>query len=104
MATSLACPQACPQSRVLCKSRIGEVFRSGCTFTRGYGKIFYFQPGHETNGSFHNPYVRRIIQNAVHWCYNDKNRRITLGAPSIEVTLEQARLEGNTGEYLKMWD
>lgn len=83
---------------------IGEVFRSGCTFTRGYGKIFYFQPGHETNGSFSNPYVRRIIQNAVRWCYNDKNRRITLGAPSIEVTLEQARLEGNTGEYLKMWD
>jgi hypothetical protein len=40
----------------------------------------------------------------VRWCYNDKNRRITLGAPSIEVTLEQARLEGNTGEYLKMWD
>ncbi|WP_419060454.1 hypothetical protein [Hominenteromicrobium sp.] len=39
-----------------------------------------------------------------HRCYNDKNRRITLGAPSIEVTLEQARLEGNTGEYLKMWD
>jgi len=74
------------------------------TFTRGYGKIFYFQPGHETNGSFYNPYVRRIIQNAVRWCYNDKNRRITLGAPSIEVTLEQARLEGNTGEYLKMWD
>ena len=29
---------------------------------------------------------------------------LTLGAPSIEVTLEQARLEGNTGEYLKMWD
>ena len=82
----------------------GNIFRSGCTFTRGYGKIFYFQPGHETNGSFSNPYVRRIIQNAVRWCYNDKNRRITLGAPSIEVTLEQARLEGNTGEYLKMWD
>lgn len=85
MATSLACPQ----SRVLCKIHIGEVFRSGCTFT---------------HGSFYNPYVRRIIQNAVRWCYNDKNRRITLGAPSIEVTLEQARLEGNTGEYLKMWD
>ena len=25
----------------------GQVFRSGCTFTRGLGKIFYFQPGHE---------------------------------------------------------
>ncbi len=25
----------------------GEVFRSGITFTRGRGKIFYFAPGHE---------------------------------------------------------
>src|SRR6185503_4900387 len=23
----------------------GEVFRSGCTFRRGHGKIFYFSPG-----------------------------------------------------------
>ena len=40
----------------------------------GYGKIFYFQPGHETNGSFYNPYVRRIIQNAVRWCYHGSFR------------------------------
>lgn len=45
----------------------GEVFRSGCTFTRGLGKIFYFQPGHETNDSYHNPHIRKIIQNAVCW-------------------------------------
>ncbi len=47
--------------------RGGEVFRSGCTWTRGYGKIFYFQPGHETNPSYYNEYVRRIIRNAVKW-------------------------------------
>lgn len=47
--------------------RGGEVFRSGCCWTRGYGRVFYFQPGHETNPSFNNPYVRRIIGNAVRW-------------------------------------
>lgn len=47
--------------------RGGEVFRSGCTWTRGYGKVFYFQPGHETNKSYFNEHVRQIICNAVHW-------------------------------------
>lgn len=45
----------------------GEVFRSGCTFHRGNGKIFYFQPGHETFPIFHNENVQRIIRNAVYW-------------------------------------
>ena len=45
----------------------GEVFRSGCTFTRGYGKIFYFQPGHEKNPTYHNPIIQKIIKNAVEW-------------------------------------
>lgn len=45
----------------------GEVFRSGCCWQRGLGKIFYFQPGHESNPTFHNEYVQRIIINAVRW-------------------------------------
>lgn len=45
----------------------GEVFRSGCTFTRGYGKMFYFQPGHETCPTYHNPTIQQIIKNAVEW-------------------------------------
>ncbi|GIN10475.1 trehalose utilization protein ThuA [Shouchella clausii] len=45
----------------------GEVFRSGCTYTRGNGKIFYFRPGHETYPTFKNQYVQRVIQNAVRW-------------------------------------
>lgn len=46
----------------------GEVFRSGCTWVRGNGRVFYFQPGHETNPAYQNPYVQRIICNAVRWC------------------------------------
>jgi trehalose utilization protein len=45
----------------------GNVFRSGVTFHREYGKIFYFQPGHETYPNYHNEYVQRIITNAVKW-------------------------------------
>lgn len=45
----------------------GEVFRAGCTWTRGNGKVFYFQPGHETNPSFQNENVQKIIQNAALW-------------------------------------
>lgn len=52
----------------------GEVFRSGCTWVRGNGKIFYFQPGHETNPSYRNEHVQRIIKNAVKWvCPAQKN-------------------------------
>lgn len=43
----------------------GEVFRSGCVWNRGYGKVFYFQPGHETNPSYNNEHIQRIITNAV---------------------------------------
>jgi trehalose utilization protein len=45
----------------------GEVFRSGATWRRGHGKIFYFRPGHETYPSYHQAEVQRIITNAVRW-------------------------------------
>jgi trehalose utilization protein len=45
----------------------GEVFRSGCCFNRGRGKVFYFQPGHETYPIFHNPDIIKILKNAVIW-------------------------------------
>ena len=45
----------------------GEVFRSGATFTRGNGKIFYFRPGHETYPTYHNTHVQHVIKNAVKW-------------------------------------
>lgn len=45
----------------------GEVFRSGCTFKRGQGKIFYFRPGHETHPTYFNKEIQRVITNAVKW-------------------------------------
>jgi trehalose utilization protein len=45
----------------------GEVFRSGCTWTRGAGKIVYFRPGHETFPTYHDKNVLRVIENAVRW-------------------------------------
>jgi trehalose utilization protein len=45
----------------------GEVFRSGCCYHRGSGKIFYFRPGHETYPIFHQPEVLRVIANGVRW-------------------------------------
>lgn len=45
----------------------GEVFRSGCIWHRGNGKVFYFQPGHETYRTYHNPAVQQVIKNAVRW-------------------------------------
>lgn len=45
----------------------GEVFRSGCTFRRGKGKIFYFRPGHETYPIYHHRLVQRVLANGVLW-------------------------------------
>jgi trehalose utilization protein len=45
----------------------GEVFRSGCTWKRGNGKIFYFRPGHETYPTYFQKEVRLVIRNAVVW-------------------------------------
>jgi trehalose utilization protein len=47
----------------------GEVFRSGCCFLRGRGRIFYFSPGHETYPVYRQAEVRRVIANAVLWTY-----------------------------------
>ncbi len=43
----------------------GEVFRSGCLYERGNGKVFYFQPGHESYPTYYNPQIQTVIRNAV---------------------------------------
>ncbi|MBN9509318.1 MAG: ThuA domain-containing protein [Alphaproteobacteria bacterium] len=45
----------------------GEVFRSGCAWRRGFGRVFYFRPGHETFPTYHQAPVQRVIANAVRW-------------------------------------
>jgi len=45
----------------------GTLFRGGCTFTRGAGKIFYFHPGHETFPTYHDENILRVLGNAIRW-------------------------------------
>jgi len=74
----------------------GEVFRSGCTFRRGKGKIFYFSPGHEVFPIYHDANVRRIIANAVRWAapcgspYFGRGRRIE---PPLSPILTEHRVD-----------
>lgn len=52
----------------------GEVFRSGLTWRRGAGNVFYFRPGHETYPTYHDANVQKVLQNAVHWAHNPSPR------------------------------
>jgi trehalose utilization protein len=52
----------------------GEVFRSGVTYKRGAGNVFYFRPGHETYPTYHDANVQRVIANAVRWAHNPARR------------------------------
>lgn len=45
----------------------GNIFRSGCCYHRGRGKVFYFRPGHETYPIYHHLQVQQVINNAVKW-------------------------------------
>lgn len=52
----------------------GEVFRSGLTYKRGAGNVFYFRPGHETYPTYHDANVQRVIANGVAWAFNPAAR------------------------------
>ncbi|MFD0829266.1 ThuA domain-containing protein [Neobacillus sp. M.A.Huq-85] len=58
----------------------GEVFRSGCTYHRGNGRIFYFRPGHETYPTYHHPDIQKVITNAVKWAEPVKRNRPVYGS------------------------
>lgn len=57
----------------------GEVFRSGCCFNRGKGKIFYFRPGHETYPTYYVPEIQRVIINAARWAATLEAPELSLG-------------------------
>lgn len=66
----------------------GFIFRSGLCYLRGAGKVFYFQPGHEYCRSFYNPYVQRVICNAVKWAApNEIVYPIENGCPCVTYKL-----------------
>ncbi|WP_347319266.1 ThuA domain-containing protein [Rossellomorea sp. RS05] len=63
----------------------GEIFRSGCTYQRGNGKIFYFRPGHETYPTYYHQDVQKVIANAVKWAAPvNRNRPIYGNAQPLE--------------------
>ena len=74
----------------------GEAFRSGCTFKRGNGKIFYFRPGHETYPTYHQPIVQRVINNAVHWARPDGLWIDTCPNVPVEKAVEKILARGPT--------
>ncbi|MFC7230291.1 ThuA domain-containing protein [Saliphagus sp. GCM10025308] len=57
----------------------GEVFRSGCCYRRGSGRIFYFRPGHETIPIYEKEDVQRVIRNAVEWATPNEGASWTFG-------------------------
>jgi trehalose utilization protein len=59
----------------------GEVFRSGCTFRRGNGRIFYFSPGDQAYPVYHHRDVRKVIANGVAWAHTVRPER---KAPALE--------------------
>ncbi|MDP4119323.1 MAG: ThuA domain-containing protein [Bacillota bacterium] len=67
----------------------GEVFRSVITYVRGHGKIVYIQPGHETNPIYYNPYIQKIIKNAVRFAAPCENLRDTLECSNEPAPLEK---------------
>ena len=69
----------------------GEVFRSGCCWHRGRGKVFYFRPGHETLPIYHNNDVLKVVCNGVKWAAPSGVKKITRGnyKPLEDVTIEE---------------
>ena len=63
----------------------GEVFRSGLTYRRGAGNIFYFRPGHETYPTYHDKTVGQVLRNAVNWAFNAERHAELLLAPNTPV-------------------
>ncbi len=62
----------------------GEVFRSGITYTRGRGKIFYFRPGHEANPVYYNDDCVTVIKNAIRWVRFDGSTSVLDGTLEVE--------------------
>lgn len=64
----------------------GEVFRSGLTFKRGNGRIFYFGPGHETYPIYRHDGVKRVLKNAAKWAADSGGRWLDVDkAPNVPV-------------------
>lgn len=62
----------------------GQIFRCGCAWRRGYGRVFYFQPGHETYPTYvTNECVRTVIRNAVRYVARPQGLTLREGCPHV---------------------
>lgn len=52
----------------------GEVFRSGCAWKRGHGRVFYFSPGDQEYPVYHQPEIQLVLANAVQWAAGERAR------------------------------
>ncbi|NMM99001.1 ThuA domain-containing protein [Bifidobacterium olomucense] len=67
----------------------GNLFPSACTWTRGLGRIFYFQPGHEEYPTYYIPEIQRIITNGVRWAAPTTRQREPIDCVALERTPEE---------------
>lgn len=68
----------------------GEVFRSGVTFSRGKGRIFYFSPGDQEYPVYHQPQIQRVLANAVGWVAQPDQHR---SAPAVTNPVRESFLQ-----------
>ncbi len=57
----------------------GDVFRSGCCWQRGFGRVFYFAPGHESYPIYHDHNVQQVIINACQWAASHDTPELPFG-------------------------
>jgi trehalose utilization protein len=76
----------------------GEVFRSGCCWTRGKGRVFYFSPGHETFPVYHQPEIKRVLANSVRWARRRPSSIDTGSSPNSPVGWFEASLENQAAD------
>jgi trehalose utilization protein len=65
----------------------GDVFRSGCAWHRGRGKVFYFRPGHETFPIYYDANVIRVLANACRWAARPVGSPYSLACPNVTTPL-----------------
>lgn len=75
----------------------GEVFRSGCCWKRGLGKIFYFRPGHEAYPTYYRDDIRQILANAALWAKPSRGPKPTLG--NVKQPYENLKIVDHSDEF-----
>ena len=75
----------------------GEVFRSGCCWKRGLGKVFYFRPGHEAYPIYYREDIRQVLMNAVEWARPSGGPRPTIG--HFTPPLENVKMADHSDEF-----